>query len=93
MKIKFFAYFRDPEFASRKEADLSGPATVRELGFLIGELYGERFLNEFFTPDRSGLGEKIIVLINGRHVEFLGGIDAPLKDSDTVSLFPVVAGG
>ncbi len=93
MKVKFFAYFRDPEFASGKEVSISGPATVRELGIRIGELYGDRFLNEFFTPDRTDLGEKIIILVNGRHVEFLGGIDTPLRDSDTVSLFPVVAGG
>lgn len=32
------------------------------------------------------------MLVNGRRVEFLSGLDTPLKDSDTVQIFPVVAG-
>ena len=38
-------------------------------------------------------GPEIIVLINGRHVNHLGGPDAPLNPDDRVDIFPVVAGG
>ena len=31
--------------------------------------------------------------VNGRRIEFLEGTDTPLKDTDTVLVFPVVAGG
>lgn len=93
MRVKFFAYLRDPEYASCREASITGVTTVRELGFRIGELYGERFLNEFFTPDRTDIGERIFVLVNGRRTEFLSGLDTPLTETDEVSVFPVVAGG
>ena len=93
MKVKFFAYLRDPEFASCKETSLPAPPTLRDLGLRLGELYGERFRNEFFTPDGSGFSERIIVLVNGRRAEFLEGLNTPLKESDVVLVFPLVAGG
>lgn len=93
MKVQFFAYLRSPEYASCKEVSVSGVGTVRELGLKLGEMYGSKFLEEFFTPDRSALGERIIVLVNGRRTDFLQGADTPLRETDTVSVFPVVAGG
>ena len=38
-------------------------------------------------------GPEIIFLINGRHVNHLGGPAAPLSPDDRVDIFPVVAGG
>ena len=94
MKLKFFAYIRDPEFAGCKEMDWPEPAeTLRDLGQALSELFGERFRDEFFSPDGSELGERIIVMINGRRCEFLKGLDTPLFPTDTVQIFPVVAGG
>ena len=66
---------------------------MRALGEDLSRRFGPRFRAEFFSPAGDALGEKIIVLVNGRRVEFLSGLDTPLKDSDTVQIFPVVAGG
>ena len=41
----------------------------------------------------DGLGGEIIILVNGRNVLYLEGIDTPLKASDEISIFPMVAGG
>ena len=93
MKVKFFAYLRDPDYAGCKEASITGAESVRDLGNRIGELFGNKILNEFFSPDRTEIGERIIVLVNGRRIEFLDGLDTKLKESDVVQVFPVVAGG
>ena len=93
MTVKFFAYLREKEFAGTKELVLPPPSTVRALGEDLSRRFGPRFRAEFFSPGGDGLGEKIIVMVNGRRVEFLSGIDTPLRDSDTVQIFPVVAGG
>ena len=93
MTVKFFAYLREKEFAGTKELVLPPPSTVRALGEDLSRRFGPRFRAEFFSPAGDGLGEKIIVMVNGRRVEFLSGIDTPLRDSDTVQIFPVVAGG
>ena len=93
MTVKFFAYLRDPGFAGCKELELPAPATVLELGQVLSDRFGSKFREEFFTPDGRQLGERIIVMVNGRRVDFLNGIDTGLKESDTVQVFPVVAGG
>ena len=94
MNLKFFAYIREPDFAGCKEMAWETPcASVRELGHQLSGRFGSRFHDEFFSPDESALGERIIVMVNGRRTDFLQGIDTPLRDSDTVQIFPVVAGG
>ena len=67
--------------------------TLKELGEVLSERYGEKFRNEYFDASRTEIGEKTIILVNGRRAEFLNGINTELNDEDTVSIFPVVAGG
>lgn len=55
----------------------------------LAEKYGKKFKNEFFAPGETELGERIIVMVNGRRVEFLEGIRTELKESDTVQIFPL----
>ena len=51
----------------------------------------------------TGLAERLLedgalrrfinIYINDEDVRFLGGLDAPLKDGDSVTILPAVAGG
>lgn len=93
MTIQFYAYLRDKDYAGCKEMPWPHVPTLRELGEQLCEKLGPKFRGEFFDPDGQSLGERVIVMVNGRRVEFLGGLDTPLKDTDTVLIFPVVAGG
>jgi molybdopterin synthase sulfur carrier subunit len=43
--------------------------------------------------DDSGLRRFINVYLNDEDVRFLGGLDAPVRDGDTVTVLPAVAGG
>lgn len=43
--------------------------------------------------DASGLRRFVNVYLNDEDVRFLGGLDAPVKDGDTVTVLPAVAGG
>ena len=93
MKVKFFAYIRDKDYAGCKEIQRPAPADLRTLGRELSEAYGEKFRQLYFSSDGTGFGDEIIVLVNGRRAEFLDNMDTKLSDSDTVLLFPVVAGG
>jgi MoaD family protein len=63
------------------------------LGALITDLdaqyvgLGERLL------ENGALRRFINIYINDEDVRFLGGLDAPLKDGDSVTILPAVAGG
>ena len=93
MTLRFFAYLRDPEYAGCKELAWPACKDLRQLGRELSQRFGPRFHDEFFAPGERELGERIIVMINGRRSEFLGGLDAPLQELDVVQIFPVVAGG
>lgn len=43
--------------------------------------------------DGGALRRFVNVYLNDEDVRFLGGLDAPVKDGDTVTVLPAVAGG
>jgi len=89
MRILFFAYFRD--YTGTKEVELEGCKTVRELLKELSQRYGKKFEKEVFIGDE--LSHKVIILVNGRSVLNMDGIETRLSEEDTISIFPVVAGG
>jgi molybdopterin converting factor small subunit len=68
-------------------------ATGETLGARIPDLdlnyagIGERLLED------GALRRFINVYINDEDVRFLGGLDSPIKDGDSVTILPAVAGG
>jgi len=91
MLVKYFAYYRD--YTGRKEERIPAPDTVGELLRLLAVRYGKNLREKLLTPDQQGLGTDAIVLVNGRNLAHLALLDTPLSDTDTVSIFPLVAGG
>ena len=94
MIVKFFAFFRDSDFAGCSELLWPQEAgSVYELCHQIADRFGPKFRNELLTPDGEAISDRSFVLVNGRRIEFLNGIHTILHDTDTVFVFPVVAGG
>ncbi len=94
MTVKFFAFFRDPDFAGCKEMEWPEKAdSVIVLCRQIADRFGDKFREELLTSDGSSICDRSIVMVNGRRIEFLEGALTPLSDTDTVLVFPVVAGG
>jgi molybdopterin synthase sulfur carrier subunit len=65
---------------------------VREVLSLLVSRYGPELGRRLLTP-AGEVQETVAVLVNGRNVRFLGGPDTPLRDGDTITLIPPVAGG
>ena len=91
MRVRFFAYLRDITRCS--EEDLPYQETAGALARFLCERYGDKLRQKFFPVAEDQLGPEIILLINGRHVNHLGGLAAPLNPDDRVDVFPLVAGG
>lgn len=90
MRVKFFATYR--ELTNCKSVELTAPDNVLALLAALAARYpplGPRLL----SPDGSGLSDDAIVMVNGRHIAHLRGVDTPLTEGDTVAVFPLVAGG
>jgi MoaD family protein len=75
----------------------SGEKVVEGDGSTLGELIGD------LESRHSGLQARLIddgklrrfvnVYLNDEDVRFLSGLDTPVKDGDTVTILPAVAGG
>ena len=94
MRVRFFAGIRD--YSGCAEADLPYEETAGALARSLCERYGDKLRRKIFPSGNPGdgkFGTEIIILVNGRHVNHLGGVEAPLNPDDKVDIFPVVSGG
>ena len=100
MRVRFFAYLRN--ITGCAEADVPYEETAGGLARSLCDLYGEKLKEKIFPQGNASpallaapeeIGAEIIILINGRHINHLGGVAAPLKPDDRIDIFPVVAGG
>ena len=82
MLVKLFATLI--EFTGKRKLEISGPKTV---GGLLNEL------DRMFPGFKKELEQGYIILVNGKNIEHLKGLDTPLSDGDTVSIFPPAGGG
>ena len=90
MTIQYFAYLRD--ITGCKQETRSTEPDVRALLRSLCEKHGEALRRKLFISGSDDLGD-VIIMVNGRHISHIGGLDAALHDEDTVQIFPVVAGG
>lgn len=89
VRVLFYASVR--EVTKERETSLPFSGTIIELVTQLEQKYGSRFAE---AEDGAPCAlERLIVMINGRHIAHLGGADAPVQDGDLVSLFPIVGGG
>jgi molybdopterin synthase sulfur carrier subunit len=91
VRVKFFAYIRD--YTGCKETDFPYERTAGSLAQKLCDRYGPKLREKMFSKDGKEFGPDVIIMINGRHVIHLGGVNAPLKPDDTFLVFPMVAGG
>lgn len=89
MIVKFFAFIRD--YTGSKEINIDSCPTLRELMDKLCRKYGKKFSGKIFVGDR--LSDDIIILVNGRHILHLQGLETKLVENDEISIFPKVAGG
>jgi len=90
MTIQYFAYLRN--ITGCKQEPWPAEPDVRTLLRALCEKHGAMLRNKIYIPGSEDPGD-VIIMVNGRHIYHIGGLDAALRDEDTVQIFPVVAGG
>ncbi|BAI75133.1 protein (plasmid) [Azospirillum sp. B510] len=90
MKISYFALLRD---ATRKHSEVwERPApTLRVLMDDLAAEYGANFAR--WVMKNGELAGYAIILVNGKDVRGLQGLDTPLAADSDVFIFPPLAGG
>ncbi len=93
MKVKFFATFRDMVNLKELEMDLteSQSPTIKMLLDDIIEKY-PLLQTEIYYEDGT-VRRMTHILVNGRNIIHLDGLQTKIKSSDEVALIPPVGGG
>jgi len=92
MEIKIYATLRQVLGAKSIHVDDAPEISVAQM---LKEIYNKypRLRPELFAGDPSQLNPAIHVLINGRDMRYLDGMESVITPKDEVRLFPPVGGG
>ncbi|MDI6884534.1 MAG: MoaD family protein [Hadesarchaea archaeon] len=89
--VKFFANFR--EAVGKEQEQVEKAKDVASLLEELARRFGDKLTKELYSPGTKKLRDTVNILVNGRGIRLLEGLDTPLKNGDVVAIFPPVSGG
>ena len=97
MKIKYYAAISDWTGCTEEEVSIAlgidPEIPVRRIMSLLAVRHGDVFRNKIYDPASDTLCEDIFILLNGRHLARLNGLDSMAADGDTLAVIPVTEAG
>lgn len=85
--LEVFATLRERLGWSKKELIInSSEISLKEVLDAVPDLRS-------VITEQDSLKKGFIVLVNGRHAELLGGLQAVVRDGDAIAIFPQSGGG
>jgi molybdopterin synthase sulfur carrier subunit len=91
MEIKVFATLRDVVGGKSIQVDITQPTPAADL--LRQVIAKHPALRAKLFTENGALNPSVHILINGRDVRFLDGLDTVVGAGDSVQMFPPVGGG
>ena len=95
IKVKVHTILTLQEVIGLREVELDLPQgiTLKELLSHMVSVWGKRLSERLFKEGTEELLPRIRVMVNGRDIQFVQGLETVLQDGDVVHLFPPVSGG
>lgn len=91
MRVRIFGTLRQFVGAKAVELDVESGSTVRDV---LEKVIAEHpALGEKILDNNGSLQRSIHVLVNGRSIRYLDGLDTITQEGDRFALFPAVGGG
>ena len=95
VSVRFFASLRElvgkkveyVKFGDREEA------TVEKVLKRLSEIYGKDFVEYVFDGKTGEIQSYLLLLVNGRSITVLDGLETRLVDGDVLAILPPVGGG
>jgi len=90
--VRFFTTLREITGKKEEQMEFSQSASVNTVLRKLSESYGADF-NDYVFDELGDVRGHLEILINGRSVSTLSGLNTKLKDGDQVAILPPVGGG
>lgn len=87
MTVRFYSYVR--EYTGCKEVNFPFEPDLYHLLHAMAMEYGKDFRELVMSPDGEEISREVIIMINGKRIDALGGINTPLSSKDAVAIYPV----
>ena len=75
------------------EIELPQGSKVSDLLSYMKHRWGEQLSRRLFNPANGEILTHVRIMVNGQAINFLEGMETPLKDGDEVLVLPPVSGG
>jgi molybdopterin synthase sulfur carrier subunit len=95
IKIKVYTIMELKKICGQRDFELSDPqgSTVKDLLSLMINKWGDQLATHLYKTGTDSILPHIRLMVNGRSIEFLTGMDTVLQDGDEFQMLPLVAGG
>lgn len=95
IKIKVYTIMELKKICGQREFELSilQGSTVKDLLSLMINKWGDQLSTRLYKPGSDSILPHIRLMVNGRSIEFLKGMETALQDGDEFQMLPLVAGG
>jgi molybdopterin synthase sulfur carrier subunit len=95
IKIKVYTIMELKKICGQREFELFVPqgSTVKDLLSLMINKWGNPLADRLVKPGTELVLPHIRLMVNGRSIEFLKGMETILQDGDEFQMLPLVAGG
>jgi len=95
MKIRVHSILHLKEVLGGKDVEIIVPDGTNVSGLLAGmvEIWGDSLSPHIFKPGSDEILPYVRLMVNGKTIQSLNGMDTILNDGDEVLLIPLAAGG
>ena len=93
VEVKFLGVFR--QFSERNQVfvKLEEPATVKKTVEKLTEVFSSEFKRALVDSELEDPRPNALILVNGKEISVLQGLETEVEDGDEIVLVPVSHGG
>lgn len=94
VKVEYLGHIKNIIGSKRQEEiEIEDHASIADLLMLLSKKYGEPFKKAVYESGALDIKSNFMATVNGYLLNQLKGVKTKLKNSDRVTLMPVVSGG
>lgn len=95
MKVTLHTILGIKEVVGQRRTEIAMPpgSTVEDFLVCLQQKWGERLSGRLFDPDSGGVLSYVQIMVNGRAIRFLDGLETRLTEGDEVLVLPPASGG